>query len=196
MNTQKRCPLDETIMPSFEYSNNYTRAAVSFPAHKFPHTSSVYYQCNISLCINNGNCIVPECKHPAAPAAAASQQQQAAASTNIQNAASSNLASSLATTSSTSSLNGNNAPANGITMQPSAGSRRKRHSNLHNNLQQQTHSLQNTDPANGKLIKASPSNNNNNLNSKINGDTIDRFDDMSFDVYSGLYVNDATDEGK
>lgn len=48
-------------MPRFEYSNNYTRAVVSFPAHKFPHTSSVYYQCNVRLCINNGGCDQAEC---------------------------------------------------------------------------------------------------------------------------------------
>lgn len=50
-------------MPAFEYTNNYTRASVPFPAHKFPHTSSVYYQCNVSLCINNGNCAISnDCK--------------------------------------------------------------------------------------------------------------------------------------
>lgn len=55
------CPVDENIMPKFEYSNNHTRAAVSFPAHKFPHTSSVYYQCNVRLCINNGGCDTTDC---------------------------------------------------------------------------------------------------------------------------------------
>lgn len=49
-------------MPKFEYSNNSTRASVSFPAHKFPHTSSVYYQCNVRLCINNGGCNLAECQ--------------------------------------------------------------------------------------------------------------------------------------
>lgn len=48
-------------MPKFEYTNNSTRAAVSFPAHKFPHTSSIYYQCNVRLCINNGGCESTEC---------------------------------------------------------------------------------------------------------------------------------------
>lgn len=57
------CPIDETIMPKFEYANNFTQAAVSFPAHKFPHTSSVYYQCNVRLCINaNGGCEQTNCK--------------------------------------------------------------------------------------------------------------------------------------
>lgn len=55
------CPVDENIMPKFEYTNNSTRAAVSFPAHKFPHTSSVYYQCNVRLCINNGGCEQSDC---------------------------------------------------------------------------------------------------------------------------------------
>ena len=56
------CPVDENIMPKFDYSNNFTRAAVAFPAHKFPHTSSVYYQCNVRLCINNnGGCDLIDC---------------------------------------------------------------------------------------------------------------------------------------
>lgn len=50
------CPVDESIMPKFEYENNNTRAAVAFRAHKFPHTSSIYYQCNVRLCINGGGC--------------------------------------------------------------------------------------------------------------------------------------------
>lgn len=50
------CPVDETIMPKFEYENNNTRAAVAFRAHKFPHTSSIYYQCNVRLCIIGGGC--------------------------------------------------------------------------------------------------------------------------------------------
>lgn len=54
-------------MPRFEYSNNFTRAVVSFPAHKFPHTSSVYYQCNVRLCINNGGCDQAECANDATP---------------------------------------------------------------------------------------------------------------------------------
>lgn len=169
------CPLDETIMPSFEYSNNHTRAAVSFPAHKFPHTSSVYYQCNISLCINNGNCIVPECKsqQPSVPVGSAPGSPTNAANQNGPN----------------NSNNGQNSLSlGGVTIQ-ATGSRRKRHSsNLQNNLQQL---INNNDPANGKPIKSGINNNNNNKNA----DTIDRFDDMSFDVYSGLYVNDATDEG-
>ncbi|UYV71210.1 hypothetical protein LAZ67_8002193 [Cordylochernes scorpioides] len=45
------CPVDEDIMGPFEYSENKTFASVTFPAHKFPYTSSVYYQCNVKLCL-------------------------------------------------------------------------------------------------------------------------------------------------
>lgn len=51
------CPLDGEIMGQFEYSDDRTKANVSFPAHKFPYTSSVYYQCNVKLCIIND----PDC---------------------------------------------------------------------------------------------------------------------------------------
>lgn len=37
-------------MGQFEYSDDRTEASVSFPAHKFPYTASVYYECNIRLC--------------------------------------------------------------------------------------------------------------------------------------------------
>lgn len=77
-------------MPAFEYANNFTRAAVSFPAHKFPHTSSVYYQCNVSLCINaNGGCNqMHECNRLAAPAGPSpnpnpSQSEPAGASAGV-----------------------------------------------------------------------------------------------------------------
>ena len=73
------CPLDETIMPKFDYTNNFTRAAVSFPAHKFPHTSSVYYQCNVRLCINNGNCDQANCQPAGAIAEAATTTNNLAA---------------------------------------------------------------------------------------------------------------------
>lgn len=49
------CPVDEDILGQFEYSANLTRAAVSFQAHKFPYTSSVYYQCNVRLCLKQAN---------------------------------------------------------------------------------------------------------------------------------------------
>lgn len=48
------CPVDEEIMGPFEYTHNLTRASVSFQAHKFPYTSSVYYQCNVRLCLKEG----------------------------------------------------------------------------------------------------------------------------------------------
>lgn len=51
------CPVDDEIMGPFEYSHNKTRATVSFQAHKFPYTSSVYYQCNVRLCLkDSGGC--------------------------------------------------------------------------------------------------------------------------------------------
>lgn len=51
------CPIDEDIMGPFEYTQNVTSAHVTFPAHKFPFTSSVYYQCNIKLCLKQaGGC--------------------------------------------------------------------------------------------------------------------------------------------
>lgn len=44
------CPLDNEIMGPFEYSEERAAARVTFPAHKFPYTASVYYQCNVRLC--------------------------------------------------------------------------------------------------------------------------------------------------
>ncbi|MPC25041.1 Cuticlin-1 [Portunus trituberculatus] len=39
------------------YSPSKTSATVRFQAHKFPYISSVYYQCNVKLCIKNaGGC--------------------------------------------------------------------------------------------------------------------------------------------
>lgn len=58
------CPVDDEIMGPFMYSMNKTRATVSFQAHKFPYTSSVYYQCNVRLCLkDNGGCedVPPDC---------------------------------------------------------------------------------------------------------------------------------------
>lgn len=51
-----RCPVDYEIMPPFVYDANRTSATVKFQAHKFPYTSSVYYQCNVRLCLINGGC--------------------------------------------------------------------------------------------------------------------------------------------
>lgn len=45
-------------MGQFEYTNDRTEASVSFPAHKFPYTVSVYYECNIQLCMLDD----PECQ--------------------------------------------------------------------------------------------------------------------------------------
>lgn len=59
------CPIDNEIMGPFEYSANKTKATVSFQAHKFPYTSSVYYQCNVRLCLKeSGGCydVPPDCE--------------------------------------------------------------------------------------------------------------------------------------
>lgn len=61
------CPVDEDIMGSFNYTLNITTASVGFPAHKFPYTSSVYYQCNVKLCLKQtGGCddVPPDCSQP------------------------------------------------------------------------------------------------------------------------------------
>merc|ERR1712001_45073 len=60
------CPLDTEIMGEFEYSAGKTTALVRFQAHKFPYTSSVYYQCNVKLCIKHaGGCdtVPPICEN-------------------------------------------------------------------------------------------------------------------------------------
>jgi len=50
------CPVDLELMGPFEYDANRTRATVHFQAHKFPYTASVYYQCNVRLCLRKGGC--------------------------------------------------------------------------------------------------------------------------------------------
>ncbi|XP_015904390.2 cuticlin-1 [Parasteatoda tepidariorum] len=51
------CPIDEEIMGPLEYSKDLTTAQVTYPAHKFPFTASVYYQCNVKLCLKReGGC--------------------------------------------------------------------------------------------------------------------------------------------
>jgi len=60
------CPVDDEIMGEFEYSVTKTTALVRFQAHKFPYTSSVYYQCNVKLCIKHaGGCdqVPPICEN-------------------------------------------------------------------------------------------------------------------------------------
>uniref|UniRef100_A0A1B0CW88 ZP domain-containing protein n=2 Tax=Lutzomyia longipalpis TaxID=7200 RepID=A0A1B0CW88_LUTLO len=52
------CPTDGEIMGPFEYSSDRASAKVTFPAHKFPYTASVYYQCNVRLCA----LVDPECQ--------------------------------------------------------------------------------------------------------------------------------------
>nr|CAH7737526.1 unnamed protein product [Callosobruchus chinensis] len=54
------CPVDQEIMGLFQYSEDMTEASVEFQAHKFPYTASVYYQCNVKLCLKAENgCEVP-----------------------------------------------------------------------------------------------------------------------------------------
>ncbi|XP_076333522.1 cuticlin-1-like [Tachypleus tridentatus] len=58
------CPVDLEVMGPFDYTLNKTRAIVTFKAHKFPYTSSVYYQCNVKLCLKqSGGCddVPPKC---------------------------------------------------------------------------------------------------------------------------------------
>ena len=44
-------------MGPFNYSETKTSAKVNFQAHKFPYTASVYYQCNVRLCLKHtGGC--------------------------------------------------------------------------------------------------------------------------------------------
>jgi hypothetical protein len=51
------CPMDGDLMGPFSYSPDKNEAKVEFKAHKFPYTPSVYYKCNIKLCIKrNGGC--------------------------------------------------------------------------------------------------------------------------------------------
>merc|ERR1711923_520219 len=60
------CPVDDEIMGEFEYSASKTTTLVRFQAHKFPYTSSVYYQCNVKLCIKHaGGCdqVPPICEN-------------------------------------------------------------------------------------------------------------------------------------
>lgn len=42
--------MDNEIMGQFNYTSDRLAANVTFPAHKFPYTTSVYYQCNVKLC--------------------------------------------------------------------------------------------------------------------------------------------------
>jgi hypothetical protein len=63
---EEGCPLDDEIMGAFEYSSSKTTTLVHFQAHKFPHTPSVYYQCNVRLCIRHaGGCddVPPICEN-------------------------------------------------------------------------------------------------------------------------------------
>lgn len=61
---ERGCPVDGDIMGPFSYSDAKTTASVNFHAHKFPYTASVYYQCNVQLCVKaHGGCddLPPDC---------------------------------------------------------------------------------------------------------------------------------------
>ncbi|KAF6203848.1 hypothetical protein GE061_002183 [Apolygus lucorum] len=57
------CSVDPEIMGPFEYSDDGNSAHVEFQAHKFPYTDSVYYHCNVHLCLKTGDGCppVPDC---------------------------------------------------------------------------------------------------------------------------------------
>ncbi|CAH4029534.1 cuticlin-4 [Pieris brassicae] len=57
------CPLDGEIMGLFQYSVEKQDAKVSFPAHKFPYTASVYYTCEVKLCDLNHPTDCEPCSH-------------------------------------------------------------------------------------------------------------------------------------
>lgn len=158
-------------MPAFEYSNNFTRAAVPFPAHKFPHTSSVYYQCNVNLCINNVNCApIGDCRANSSHPNPNSQDGTVNINSNNNN-------------------NSNNNINNGL------GARRKRFAGKEHPGNTYPTILSKSDryiestvgkyPQPRMKLQLSPS-----MRPTIYGS-----DDMSFDVYSGLYVSDSDVEG-
>lgn len=55
------CAVDQEIMGPFEYSEDGNSAKVDFQAHKFPYTDSVYYHCNVQLCIKSSCPPPPDC---------------------------------------------------------------------------------------------------------------------------------------
>jgi len=170
---EQGCPLDESIMPKFEYSNNFTRAAVSFPAHKFPHTSSVYYQCNVRLCINNGNCDQTDCTNPP------NHSNGPASPTNLAPTTLDPLALGASSPTSGASTSRGSSPVVAPPRTSAGGPRRKRFVKHHN---QQT--LQSRPMGRGSELGAG-------------GGPVDRVSEsagpqeqISFDVYSGIYVSD------
>ncbi|CAA9997714.1 unnamed protein product [Nesidiocoris tenuis] len=51
---EEGCSVDPEIMGPFQYSDDGNSAHVEFQAHKFPYTDSVYYHCNVHLCLKTG----------------------------------------------------------------------------------------------------------------------------------------------
>ncbi|CAH1979627.1 unnamed protein product [Acanthoscelides obtectus] len=73
------CPVDPEIMGLFQYSEDNTKASVEFQAHKFPYTASVYYQCNVKLCLKAENgCELPTVEECNSPKRRNRQRRQAA----------------------------------------------------------------------------------------------------------------------
>ncbi|EDW49220.1 GM11880 [Drosophila sechellia] len=72
-------PMDNEIMGQFNYTQDRLAANVTFPAHKFPYTTSVYYQCNVRLCaLEDPTCQeAPQCsgKRPKRQAAVDSKEE-------------------------------------------------------------------------------------------------------------------------
>lgn len=161
------CPVDESIMPKFEYENNNTRAAVAFKAHKFPHTSSVYYQCNVRLCINNGGCEQINCLQDAST----SGQTDANANQAIGN--------STGAARLKRFVAGHN---HHLVLSNQAGGDAQNQQQDYKQVDLDEPEQQTSDglmlPRPSELRSAAPK---------------ARDNDMSFDVYSGLYVSDITD---
>lgn len=58
------CAIDPEIMGPFKYSEDGNSARVEFQAHKFPTSDSVYYHCNVDLCLKPDGCPpVPDCSN-------------------------------------------------------------------------------------------------------------------------------------
>ncbi|CAH1403601.1 unnamed protein product [Nezara viridula] len=57
------CAVDREIMGPFEYSSDGNSAKVDFQAHKFPYTDSVYYHCNVHLCLKSSCPPPPDCQN-------------------------------------------------------------------------------------------------------------------------------------
>uniref|UniRef100_A0A0A9VXF5 Cuticlin-1 n=1 Tax=Lygus hesperus TaxID=30085 RepID=A0A0A9VXF5_LYGHE len=77
------CSVDPEIMGPFEYSDDGNSAHVEFQAHKFPYTDSVYYHCNVHLCLKTGDGCppVPDCAAKRAKGASSAEKELLTAET-------------------------------------------------------------------------------------------------------------------